>query len=77
MIRWAKPETIDYPVVGMDVVEVFVLVVVVIDMARSLMALVPYRNTSIGLIQCTIKGWHRSVFISGRSKSYCRIPFRS
>jgi hypothetical protein len=61
----------------MDVVEVFALVVVVINMARNFMALVPYRNTSIGLIQRTIKGWHRSVFISGRSKSYCRILFRS
>jgi hypothetical protein len=51
VIRWAKPETVDEPVVGMDMVEVFALLPVLIDMAKDLMAPVPYRNSSKWLNQ--------------------------
>jgi hypothetical protein len=60
VIRWAKPEKVDEPITGMDMVEVFG---VLIDMAKNLMALVPYRNTSNWLDQCTIKGCHCNVFV--------------
>jgi hypothetical protein len=46
MIRWAKPETMDDLVADMDMVEVFALLVVLISMAKNLMAPIPYRNTS-------------------------------
>jgi hypothetical protein len=63
VIRWAKPEKVDEPVTGMDMVEVFPLFVVLINMAKNLMALVPYRNTSNWLDQRTIKGCHCNVFV--------------